>query len=37
MQGYRFIQGAVLGADITPEARKLIFRDNALRLLGMDK
>ena len=37
MQGYRFIQGAVLGADITDADRKLIFRDNARRLLGLDK
>ena len=36
MQGYRFIQGAVLGADITDAQRKLIFRDNARRLLGLD-
>jgi len=36
MQGYRFIQGAVLGADITDAERELIFRGNALRLLGLD-
>lgn len=37
MQGYRFIQGAVLGADITEEQQELIFRGNALRLLGLNK
>lgn len=36
MQGYRFIQGAVLAADITDAEKKLIFRDNALRLLNME-
>lgn len=36
MQGYRFIQGAVFAADITDAERKLIFRDNALRLLKME-
>lgn len=35
MQGYRFIQGAVLAADITDEERRLIFRGNAARLLGL--
>ncbi len=35
MQGYRFIQGAVLSADITDTQRKMILRDNAARLLGM--
>ncbi len=37
LQGYRFIQGAVFAADITDRERKLIFRDNALRLLGMER
>ncbi len=37
MQGYRFIQGAVLAADITEEERRLIFRGNAERLLGLEK
>lgn len=35
MQGYRFIQGAVLAADITDAQKKMILRDNAARLLGM--
>ena len=35
MQGYRFIQGAVLGADITDAERELIFRGNAARLLKL--
>lgn len=35
MQGYRFIQGAVLGADITDAERELIFRGNAARLLNL--
>jgi len=35
MQGYRFIQGAVLAADITDTQKKMILRDNAARLLGM--
>ena len=35
MQGYRFIQGAVLGADITEDEQYLIFRGNAARLLGL--
>lgn len=37
MQGYRFIQGAVLGANITAEEKYLIFRGNAERLLGLNK
>ena len=36
MQGYRFIQGAVFAADITDAQRKLIFRDNARRLLNLE-
>ena len=35
MQGYHFIQGAVLAADITDEERRLIFRGNAERLLKL--
>ncbi|MBO7251108.1 MAG: amidohydrolase family protein, partial [Oscillospiraceae bacterium] len=35
MQGYRFIQGAVLAADISDAEKKLILRDNAARLLGL--
>ena len=35
MQGYRFIQGAVLAADITDAQKKLILRDNAAKLLGL--
>ena len=35
MQGYRFIQGAVLAADITDSQKKLILRDNAAKLLGL--
>ena len=37
MQGYRFIQGAVFAADITDEQRKLIFRDNAVKLLKLER
>ena len=33
MQGYHFQLGAVIGARITPEDRKLILRDNALQIL----
>lgn len=36
LQGYRFIQGAVFAADITDAEKKMIFRDNALRLLKME-
>ena len=36
MQGYRFIQGAVLAADITEAQRKMILRDNAAKLLGIE-
>lgn len=35
MQGYRFIQGAVLSADITDEQCRMILRDNAARLLKL--
>ena len=35
MQGYRFIQGAVLSADITDEQCRKILRDNAASLLGL--
>lgn len=35
LQGYRFIQGAVFAADITEEQRRMIFRDNAARLLKL--
>ncbi|MBE6917870.1 MAG: hypothetical protein E7470_08245 [Ruminococcaceae bacterium] len=35
LQGYRFIQGAVFSADITEEQRRMIFRDNAARLLKL--
>ena len=37
MYGYRFIQGAVLAADITDAQKKMILRDNAARLLGLEK
>ena len=33
MQGFAFQLGAVIGARITPEQRKLILHDNAVRLL----
>ncbi len=35
MQGYRFIQGAVLTANITDAQKKMILRDNAAKLLGL--
>lgn len=35
MQGFRFIQGAVLAADISDAERRLILRDNAAQLLGI--
>ena len=35
MYGYRFIQGAVLAAEITDAQKKMILRDNAARLLGI--
>lgn len=35
LQGYRFIQGAVLSADITDEQCRMILRDNAARLLKL--
>jgi predicted TIM-barrel fold metal-dependent hydrolase len=35
MQGYRFIQGAVLSADITDTQCRMILRDNAAKLLGL--